>query len=267
MCNAMSPESPVNSVDVCVHATGRYIEYARLLAPTLDRFLFPSAQLRLVLFTDQIEAVEEWPRLERTEIVPVAIQHRSWPDSTLLRFSDYSEHREQLHSEIVVFLDADMELRAEVGPELSPSTWQRGIALVLHPGFFDPPGAPSRSIFRRARNLLTPRGSWESSTASLAYIPEAQRVRYVCGGVWMGHRQQAVDLCELLARRIDQDADAGVLAVWHDESHLNWWAANHESEILVPEYCYAEGYENLTHLTARIVAIEKPTDFVVGVKG
>lgn len=127
----MNSGEAVTSVDVCVHATGRYVDYARALAPTLDQFLFPGAQLRLILFTDQVESVQNWPNFERTEIVPVKIKHRAWPDSTLLRFSDYSENRGCLASELVVFLDADMELRAEVGSELIPQKWPQGIALVL----------------------------------------------------------------------------------------------------------------------------------------
>jgi hypothetical protein len=83
----------------------------------------------------------------------------------------------------------------------------------------------------------------------------------------MGYRDQAMDVCELLAHRIDRDTASGVLAVWHDESHLNWWTANHESKLLVPEYCYVEGSENLAHLTARIVALDKPADFIAEVKG
>lgn len=267
LCDPMSTVEGGISVDVCVHATGNYLGFARKLLLSLERFLFPSEHVRLLLFTDQTAAVERWEPRGRIEVVAIEVTSRTWPEATLMRFRDYADHQDALRSDLVMFLDADMEIRAEVGPELDPATWPGGVALVLHPGFFRAPSRPRRSLFRRAKSALGPRGSWESNPESLAYLPESLRLQYVCGGVWMGRRREAIGVCQELADRIDRDASNGVLAVWHDESHLNWWAAHHECGILTPEYCFAEGYPELAGLTPRIVALDKPDDFVSSVKG
>lgn len=257
----------ITSIDVCVHATGHYLDYARALAGTLEEFLFPGAHIRMLVFTDRPAEVREWPRHTRVSVIPVETEGRPWPEATLLRFKDYSLQREQLTSDLVLFLDADMELRNVVGPELNPAEWVGGVALVRHPGFFEPPHMPKRSIFRRAKRLASSRGSWETREESLAFVPKDRRLVYVCGGVWLGYKDRVLDVCTKLAQRIDEDASRGVVAVWHDESHLNWWAAHHECELLVPEYCYSPGYPALSEFTPRIVALDKPAEFVNRVKG
>jgi len=48
-----------------------------------------------------------------------------------------------------------------------------------------------------------------------------------------------------------------VMAVWHDESHLNKYAVEHEAEIkpLSPAYCYPEGW-NLP-FDKKIISLDK----------
>jgi hypothetical protein len=44
-----------------------------------------------------------------------------------------------------------------------------------------------------------------------------------------------------LAKDIKVDDERGVMAVWHDESHLNRYLATHPpAKVLGPEYCYPE---------------------------
>jgi histo-blood group ABO system transferase len=187
--------------------------------------------------------------------------------STISRFGDYAKHQALITADLVLFLDADMELADTVGPGLTPHRWPNGIALVLHPGFFAPSQRGLRSLYSRMRQRVRARGSWETRPESLAYLPDEDQRFYVCGGVWMGRRAEVIALCALMDERIREDEANGIVAVWHDESHLNWWAATHNRQLLPPEYCYADGYPNLTGLRRRIVAIEKPAAFVQRVKG
>lgn len=264
---SMKKEQQLGSIGVCVHATGQYLAYAQALLRSLEQYGFPGQVLHFYVFTDRCAEVERWKTDSRVSVCAIPTEHRPWPESTILRFGDYARHRSAIAGDLLLFLDADMELRNDVGPGLLPRTWPGGIALVRHPGFYEPPQAQRCSIFRRAVKALRSRGSWETSPASLAFLEESKHRVYVCGGSWMGINEAALDLCELLASRISRDTQNGVVAVWHDESHLNWWAAHHPCQLLTPEYCFVDGYDHLQGLVPRIVALEKPADFVRAVKG
>jgi histo-blood group ABO system transferase len=259
----------VSSVDICVHATGAYTAYAQSLASSLDRFAFPGSRVRMIVFTDSPASFNEISsNLQRIELLTVDAPARSWPDATIKRFGDYARNRAVFRADLLMFLDADMLAVSEFGPELTPHRWPTGVALVLHPGFFEreQAGLVSRLLRRRGEQSPAPKGAWETSSRSLAYIEPGRRRLYVCGGAWMGLADRALGLCQELSDRIECDEEDGVLAVWHDESHLNWWAATYAPALLAPEYCFVENSDNLSHLRPRIVAIDKPEWFVSQVK-
>lgn len=255
----------VTSVDICVHATGPYTGYAQSLARSLDQFAFPGSRVRMIVFTDDPASFHGTPStLQRIELLTVDAPSRKWPDATIKRFGDYARNRDVFRADLLMFLDADMLAVSEFGPELNPQRWSTGVALVLHPGFYEipQPSLARRAYWKLRGRKITLQGAWETSPRSLAYIEPKRRRWYVCGGVWMGLAEQALALCQELSDRIERDEEEGVLAVWHDESHLNWWATTHAPTLLTPEYCYVENSDNLSGLQSRIVALDKPESFV-----
>ena len=56
---------------------------------------------------------------------------------------------------------------------------------------------------------------------------------------------------------IEIDLNNGLIAKWHDESHLNWWYANFGGHLLNPEYCFDEKSKHLTGLLPRVIAVDK----------
>ncbi len=51
-------------------------------------------------------------------------------------------------------------------------------------------------------------------------------------------------LCHELERRTEQDLQNGVIALWHDESQLNRYAAERSDyRLLTPAYWYPEGWD------------------------
>ena len=219
----------------------------------------------MIVFTDNPAYFNDFSStLQRIDLLTVDAPSRSWPGATLKRYGDYARNRDVFRGDLLMFFDADMLAVSAFGPELKPHRWPTGIALVLHPGFYerDQGRFVGRVLRRRREKDWSPKGAWETSSRSLAYIEPERRRFYVCGGVWMGRADRALGLCQELSDRIERDEDDGVLAVWHDESHLNWWATTYAPTLLTPEYCYVENSDNLSHLRPRILALDKPESFV-----
>jgi histo-blood group ABO system transferase len=225
----------------------------------------------LHVFTDQVERAREVAAsLSRAQVDVVPIEPLRWPEATLLRYEVFDAHREGLTEDILIHLDADMLVESIVGPELVPSQWKGGIALVRHPGFRRPRGAARVAFYVRNPRIATSDirthrrlggiGSWETDPDCRAYVPRAARHVYVCGGTWMGQREALLSLIRELAVRTRADLDEGRVAVWHDESHLNWYASRNDVTILGSEYCFAPGFPNLAGLSPRIIAVDKGDD-------
>lgn len=258
-------------VAIITVATNRYIKYWKQMVESADRLLAPGSILTFYVFTDQVrEARLIEQTLSRSRVVPILIPPLGWPDATLLRYQLFCEAWEQIQESLVIHLDADMYFSAEVNIEEAPYRWPGGLALVRHPGYRRP-GLVNRLWFYvtvpkmliadlRMRLRIGALGSWESSPTSLAYVPRHLRKTYVCGGTWMGAREPLGRMIQELANRTRKDLDRGVIATWHDESHLNWFASTHPHRLLDSEKCYASGYKNLRDLRPEIIAVDKGTD-------
>ena len=257
----------LKTVDVCVHATAGYLKYAKELGESFSSAFFPGAEIRYLVFTDNVEEIQRWILPERITAVGVEITHKPWPISTISRYKDYKNSAELLQSELVLFIDADMRIIGEVPSTFAPTQWPNEIALVRHPGFYRKAQVARKGPSRFLPTKTTALGSWEERSESQAYVSARSRKYYVCGGVWMASQKAAIALCSLLSSRIDADERRDVMAVWHDESHLNWWAANNRHAILSPEYCFVRTYSELDELTPRIEALDKPEEFVQKIKG
>lgn len=259
------------SIGVVSIATNRYVEHWRRMALSADRHLFPGHDVVLHVFTDRVADVTSIaPELERVTVNPIGIDALTWPEATLLRYEVITEHQDQLPQDVLMHLDADMLVAADVGVELTPSAWAGGLALVRHPGYRRPSGLPRARLYSSRPGVAVRDaysglrfggiGRWETDRASTAFVPRGRRATYVCGGTWFGLRQPFLRMADELASRTRADLTRGHVAVWHDESHLNWFAARNSTELLDSSYCYADGFPGVAGLRPLIIAVDKSDD-------
>ena len=105
---------------------------------------------------------------------------------------------------------------------------EEGLLFVQHPGFY---------------NKWKFKYTYERNKKSRAYMPLLAGKYYVCGGVNGGRSENFLQMCEELNRRIDEDEKNGIIAIWHDESHINRYCYEQKnSKILNPSYCYPEDW-------------------------
>lgn len=259
------------TIGVVSVATNRYVDYWGRMARSADLHLFTGHDVVLHVFTDNIPGVlDVTPDLKRVAVNPIRIEGLTWPEATLLRYEVFSAYRAHLDQDVLVHLDADMLISADFGAELSPIMWPGGIALVRHPGYRRPAGSRRARLYashpgvamRDAYSMLRfgGIGRWETDPASTAFVPRGMRSTYVCGGTWFGLREPFLSMTDELASRTRRDLDRGHIAVWHDESHLNWFASTTATELLDSSYCFAEGLPGIAELSPRIVAVDKDDD-------
>lgn len=113
-----------------------------------------------------------------------------------------------------------------IGEEVLPSVRQE-LTVALHPIMY-----------------LWPRHRWtyERNPGSLAYIPFKQGHYYVMGSFIGGTRDGFLRMCCILSKNIQDDLRRNIIALWHDESHLNHYILDKDPLVLPPNYMTFEGF-------------------------
>jgi histo-blood group ABO system transferase len=193
-------------------ATGeKYWKYIDPLLASAETYLFPH---EAILWTDSPYAHKVRARFSK--------QPLGFPGETLHRYHTFLEQRDLLASyDFLMYCDIDMLFVRLCD---AASIVSDGITATLHPGYVGTPGTPDRN------------------PGSTAYIPVGIQNKYFCGGFNGGTAESFLRMANYIKIRIDQDTQNGVMAIWHDESHLNHYLYhNPPARILGPEYCYPEG--------------------------
>jgi len=95
-----------------------------------------------------------------------------------------------------------------------------GIVSVLHPGFPD---------------------SFCRDPKSTAYVHPSGNHPYYTGCFQGGELNVYLNMCKVIAERIDIDDRNGIMAVWNDESHYVKFLTEHPpAKVLTPAYAYPE---------------------------
>lgn len=251
-------------------ATNKYLELWKKSIKSL--LLAESAISNVVihLFTDQPQEAEAWWNSldTKAKLVTYLIPPYKWPEATLYRYKILKHHIAQIDEDVLIYMDSDMMVEREFLSSLRPATWLQGIALVRHPGFYRP--GLRNGLWIRCLNpsilmqdlkfilrLKRGMGSWEEREESTSYVPRLKRREYVHGAIWMGNNKELRSMISLLAEHVDCDLMQDIVAVWHDESHLNWYFSNHKVSLLDCRYSWYSSYSHLSHISPYVYSMDK----------
>jgi hypothetical protein len=221
----------MNHMGIIFIGTGKYIRFfPRYYETVRERFL-PSAQKTFFVFTDRLDA----PFVDSRSVKVYPTEHMEWPYVTLLRFRIINRAAPELaQTDAVVFLDADMFVNHLIAADEFMSHG-KPLFGVAHPGY------TRRGLLRRL--LGKAKGTFETNEASLAAVKRSDDLStYWQGCFWGGRTERTLQMVSELERRVDDDLQRGVIAVWHDESHLNKYFIEHRDEVHTfhPGYAYPE---------------------------
>lgn len=250
-------------------ATNGYLKYWKKQVTSLDEFIDDAVPWIVYIFTDEVrEAKQHAKSLNNLEVRTVEVPTYKWPDATLFRYHLIASLKPAIaEQDLVIYLDADMQVVRPLEINEFLETCDGQVCLVRHPGFFRPQGLSLLQLYLLKPKLLLGDlhtlikfgglGTWETRIRSNAYVSRSKRENYYCGGIWWGPARKIIDMTETLSKRIEGDQARELIATWHDESHLNWWASTNPHSVGSTEYCYAPGYSWLSTLSPKVIAVEK----------
>lgn len=231
--------------------TGRYDCFIPQLMEGIEKYFFPNNELTIFIFSDKKGLIK--PNSERIKVVETEIEHKPFPYSTLYRYKYFllREKEIQRACDYVFYIDVDCKIISEVNFELPAVSVVRNTPLVIatkHPAysFADKSwwGSQGVNIYSEA---YLPREKWGANTGGF----------YCAGGFQGGSVDAYLSLCIVADANISIDEEKGVMAEWHDESHLNKIINTHDGfliTVLPFDYCCQEGRETET---TKIIALNK----------
>tara|TARA_R110002012_G_scaffold64648_3_gene169841 strand:- start:156 stop:845 length:690 start_codon:yes stop_codon:yes gene_type:complete len=175
----------------------------------------------------------------------IKIDAQGYPGDTLFRYHYFlMAKKELLEYDYVFYLDADMKIVDYVNNEIITD-----LLGIQHPGFWE-----------QTKKSGTP----ESRTKSTAYVDPNNIIQYCCGGFNGGSSRTFLKMSETIAKNINIDAEKDIIAVWHDESHLNKYFSDHTpTKILDCGYCAPESAWDIP-FAKKILALDKSVDKLKG---
>lgn len=256
-------------IGICTIATNDYVYFWQDMVRSAEIVFNNGEDLTFHVFTDQTALCEEFAKkINAFKIRIHGIPGLLWPAATLDRYRVFSEFKSELSEDVLFHLDADMIIQTNFLFELKRIKLINNITLVAHPGYWRPPTDYSYAgkVIRLLLDIKTKLkfgalGAWERRGDSAAYVPRKKRNHYLCGGVWFGKQRDFLNLCETLNESVMKDSQNGIMAKWHDESHLNMWASNNPYNILPPSFCYSKDYIYMNYFNAIIEAVTKNKSF------
>ena len=216
-------------------ATNKYIQFVERLLDNIEENFLNGHDIQCLLFTDH--------EVETSDNVTVSqIDHEPWPMPTLKRYNYFIKEKEFISQfDYCFYFDVDMGLVDKVGDEVLSD-----LVATMH---------PYQTFYPKEQR------SYDRNSKSLAYVSLGEEGdNYYAGGFNGGTTKRFLEMSEVLSERVSKDLENKVVALWHDESHMNRYLINNPPTLsLTPSYCFAE--EQMGNLDypyePKIIALKK----------
>jgi histo-blood group ABO system transferase len=210
-------------------ATNKYVDFLQPLIESADKFLLKRYDVTYFIFTNKDIKVETNRKVEY-----INVNHRKWPWMTLGRYKIFSDNSDELSKmDFLYYCDVDMKFINYVDGEIFGER-----VATQHPGYYGQRGTP------------------EKRPESLAYVDVDEEMQYFAGGFNGGTSYEYLKMSKQLSDNIDIDYDNGIIATWHDESHINRYLIDNEpTKILHPGYCFGQSMK--LPFFPKLIALDK----------
>ena len=208
--------------------TGKYTVYWKQFYESCEKYFLFKHSKSYFVFTDN----NNFEYSEKENIIWTKQHKLGWPHDTLMRFDMFLKVEKQLEKfDYIFFFNANMHFVKEVySDEILPNAIDCHLMGVIHPFF---------TLVTNPEDF-----PYERNKKSLAYISKKHGENYFMGGLNGGKSKKYLELINKLNINIKKDEEKGIIAKWHDESHLNNYFLNKNIKKLSPIYGCPEGMED-----------------------
>jgi histo-blood group ABO system transferase len=217
-------------VGLLLIATNKYRIFLQPLITTADTFFLKNHDVEYFIFTSDLPDINTQRKIHH-----LPTYHKPWPYMTLERYKLFNNASNFLSQmDFIFYCDVDMKFVDYVSDEILHS-----IVATIHPGFVGQRGTP------------------ETNPNSLAYVAPTEKMQYFAGGFNGGSAEEFLKMSHVLSNNIASDLQKGIIALWHDESHLNrYMIDNPPTKILDPSYCCPEQWLDCPY-GRKLLALQK----------
>lgn len=207
--------------------TGKYNQFFPGLYSSAKKYLLKGqAELEFFVWSDDNRLSEG-----HDDVHLIYKECEGFPADSLFRFRMFLQVKDKLQKyDYIYFLNANAKFCAPVGVEILPD--ETGLVAALWPCNH---GVLNHSFFY----------PYERNKKSLAYVPPFDGpYKYYMGGINGGKSADYLAMIEELYANIEQDYRNGIVAVVHDESHLNHYLHKHKCKILPKQLAWPEEWKS-----------------------
>lgn len=195
------------SIGILLISTWKYNKYIDQTISGIRRYFFPNSNVKIYLHTDSDH--------HHDADVVIKIKHQPWPLITLNRFNLFQEYKETYSTDYLIYLDIDSDVVGTVNEDILCDFFA-----TEHSGLKGTKGTP------------------ENNPKSSAYIAPNKSIIYVCGGFYGGKKENFLNATKIMRDNVQKDLDNNIVALWHDESHLNRYVFDNKDKIKIIDHSY-----------------------------
>lgn len=199
------------NIAVMYICTGKYERFWDEFYSTCEKYFYPDADKHYFVFTESSRVMSQ--KLDNVTYIYQA--KVGWPYDTLLRFHWFAMVQDHMKDyDYCYFCNANSVFVREVTPEIIPfPTEDKPVLLWCHTAHYDD----------YSSNDITT----ETNPESTAYVGPNVPCRSHGGGFFGGTAEAFLKMTLDLRDNIQADLDKGIIAVWHDQSHIIKYGADH----------------------------------------
>lgn len=202
--------------------TGKYHIFWKDFFVSAQKNFLPNQQKTYFVFTDADEIYAE----DNPNVKKIFQQNLGWPHNTLMRFHIFLQVEADLAKcDYLFFFNANTIVVDPISEQVLPGDHNNGLVATIHPCFWNKP---------------IDKSSYDRNPKSQAFIPYGAGIHYFMGAFNGGKSDAFLKLSHSLKKKTDIDFDNGIIALWHDESHLNHYLLDKNPLALHPGFCYPE---------------------------
>ncbi|NBI40917.1 hypothetical protein GVX86_05465 [[Haemophilus] felis] len=159
-----------------------------------------------------------------------------------MRFDIFLKAEKALEEmDYLFFFNANMKIVDYIYPQEFFNV-SKPLVAVKHPGFV---GVDKEKF------------TYDKNPDSLAYMEDGKGNYYFMGGLNGGEKNHYLRLIHQLKENIQQDLEKNIIALWHDESHINKYFFEHEPELLILSEIYGTPEEDIANSFFKSLFVER----------